>query len=441
MFHARENEKKTFSGLSASHAMNARGWLSEQSNSVPMSTNQPSYQLAFQRWYRFKEAFSPQFVADVIGSRDAKPKRCIDPFGGSGTSALTCQFLGVEPETIEVNPFLGDLIEAKLSSYNLDDLISDHVNLVRMLDSVEVELDTLYASAPPTLIEPGVKGKWIFDHSIIARIGEYCAAIETISKPEHRRLFKVLLGSAIVPVSNAIISGKGRRYRKNWQNRAPQPPKLDQIFAKAMQTAIYDISKFGNRACIKYTLNRGDCRSLLDDCRTADLILFSPPYPNSFDYTDVYNLELWALGYLSKKSENRALRESTMRSHVQIARSFTCDEIESVTLRHTIQQLDSKRGELWNPNIPEMIEAYFGDLERVLISSLNKLRRGGAIGMVVGDSQYADVLVPVAKICEEFAPSLGLRCSISTPMRSMRASAQQGGKERLAETFILFERS
>ena len=29
-----------------------------------------------------------------------------------------------------------------------------------------------------------------------------------------------------------------------------------------------------------------------------DLAVFSPPYPNSFDYTDVYNVELWAMGYL-----------------------------------------------------------------------------------------------------------------------------------------------
>jgi len=35
----------------------------------------------------------------------------------------------------------------------------------------------------------------------------------------------------------------------------------------------------------------------------VDAAIFSPPYPNSFDYTDVYNLELWVLGYLDDASE------------------------------------------------------------------------------------------------------------------------------------------
>ena len=34
---------------------------------------------------------------------------CIDPFGGSETTALACQFLGAAPTTIELNPYLADL--------------------------------------------------------------------------------------------------------------------------------------------------------------------------------------------------------------------------------------------------------------------------------------------------------------------------------------------
>ena len=59
-----------------------------------------------------QRAFMPsQRINDLPDEKD-KIRRLADPFGGSGTSALTCQFLGIQPVTIEVNPFLADLIAA-----------------------------------------------------------------------------------------------------------------------------------------------------------------------------------------------------------------------------------------------------------------------------------------------------------------------------------------
>src|SRR5215208_1796907 len=101
----------------------SRHWLDSQPGAAPLTSNQEWGDLAFQRWYRFKEAFSPRFVADALThAADLLGRRvetCCDPFGGSGTTALTCQFLNVLPTTIEVNPFLADLIEAKLAPYGL----------------------------------------------------------------------------------------------------------------------------------------------------------------------------------------------------------------------------------------------------------------------------------------------------------------------------------
>src|SRR5580704_5356156 len=94
-------------------------WLADHDATTPVSSNQPSLRLPFQRWFKFKEAFSPRFILDCIQTLDTAPRSCLDAFGGSGTTALTCQFLGIRPTTIEVNPFLCDLITAKLAAYNL----------------------------------------------------------------------------------------------------------------------------------------------------------------------------------------------------------------------------------------------------------------------------------------------------------------------------------
>src|SRR5438876_1141639 len=105
-------------------------WMKSHGDGLPISSNQPSLSLPFQRWFKLKEAFSPQFIIDCIQNAGREVNDCLDPFGGSGTTALTCQFLGIKPTTIEVNPFLADLIEAKLATYHLSSLREDFEDVV-----------------------------------------------------------------------------------------------------------------------------------------------------------------------------------------------------------------------------------------------------------------------------------------------------------------------
>src|SRR5690242_15326384 len=90
------------SPIHASDRLTASTWFTRlELGDTPASSNVEAQDLPFQRWYRFKEAFSPRFVSAAIASLDRRPSVCVDPFGGSGTTALTSQFLGVKPATIE----------------------------------------------------------------------------------------------------------------------------------------------------------------------------------------------------------------------------------------------------------------------------------------------------------------------------------------------------
>ena len=115
-----------------------------------------------------------------------------------------------------------------------------------------------------------------------------------------------------------------------------------------------------------------------------DLAVFSPPYPNSFDYTDVYNIELWALGYLKSSKDNRDLREKTLRSHVQIFRDLSSHIDGSVTLVETLNELELIRTDLWNRHIPDMVAAYFQDMTDILSNIKEGLTQRGRIYTVVG---------------------------------------------------------
>ena len=409
-----------------------------QRRSVPsLGTNAGADELPFQSWRHFKEAFAPELIARAIAQSRLSVERCIDPFGGSGTTSLACQFLGVHPITMEVNPFLADLIEAKLASYDSDALASDLGTIVRGSKLRVSDLEERFGRLPPTFIEPGVSDRWIFDRSVANRVAALLHAIDTLTDMRHRRLFRVLLGGILVDVSNVVVNGKGRRYRRGWERRRRDLRTVDELFCDAAQRAIGEVHRFGRRACSTYDLHRGDSRELLDKAIQCELAVFSPPYPNSFDYTDVYNLELWILGYLTDSGSNQALRQSTLCSHVQVARDFSDQPSGSKLLSVALSKLRRRRKDLWDHRIPEMVSSYFTDMLHILDGLQKSVVHGGSVWMVVGDSQYAEVQVNTGTILAELACSAGWKLEAVEPCRSMRASAQQGGRHKLAETLIV----
>jgi len=433
-----------FSAIDAPLAWDSNGgskllddWLKFHAEGMPISSNQASLELPFQRWFKIKEAFSPRFIIDCVRNAGREVKHCLDPFGGSGTSALTCQFLGIKPTTIEVNPFLADLIEAKLTKYSLRSLRKDFDDVMSIADPQGIRPRLVLKDAPPALVQPGSGNRWIFSTGVAQQVLALSAAIDCIESASNRRLLRVVLGSILLGVSNVIVNGKGRKYRGSWQNRNCTARLVVERFRDRFEEIVIDIQQFGDRACSNYKVVRGDSRDHLSKIESIDLAVFSPPYPNSFDYTDIYNLELWMLGYLQSKKDNSVLRNRTLRSHVQIKRPFDTVRNVSPKLDRAYDALVHARQKLWNRHIPEMVSSYFCDLASILVEVHSKLRKNGRIFIAIGSSKYAGVLIDVPGILVELAKLAGLHIVDTAAIRSMRASAQQGGRKELSESLIV----
>lgn len=416
----------------------AYGWTStpEAKNAPPATTNQAAQGIAFQRWFHFKEAFSPSFVTTAIETLGFRPNHVVDPFGGSGTTAITCQLLGINATTIEVNPFLADVIRAKTSNVSAETLIDAAKSFRRSLSHTKSDLSVL-DHLPPTFIESSDKERWIFSESFALRLSQYLKCIRQIRDADVQRFFKVALGAVLVECSNVYINGKGRRYRGKWQETQADAELLDFRFHEQFNTAFEDVLRFEGRPTPDVGVLQGDSRVAMEQIKTpADLVVFSPPYPNSFDYTDIYNVELWTLGYLSSTKENIHLRRSTVHSHVQIQRVTGRPINPSNSLSAAVKELEKRRDELWDRGIPEMVLGYFRDLEKILLESLRLLSARGKVLMVVGDSRYAGVLIDVPSILVELADAIGFKRAQIFEVRKMRASAQQGGNHHLRECIV-----
>jgi DNA modification methylase len=399
-------------------------------------TNRGAPPLPFQTWHRFKESFAPELIAQAVKDSPIPVSHIIDPFGGSGTSALAGQFLGVATTSVEVNPFLADMIRAKTARYDTSLLTRELRRIVRAAKSRDGSL-TRFRECPATLIEPGRDGKYVFGADAAAKISALIDAIDESEVPKHRILFRVILGGILVGCSNTHVNGKGRRYRQNWQSKKIRPDDLVARFANAASDAIVEIHNYDMRPDVPAQVFTGDSRTRLNDAPVCDLAVFSPPYPNSFDYTDVYNIELWMLGYFREKSDNEFLRKSALSSHVQLKRDYPPPPKSSPLLDSILTQLKASRNKLWCLWIPEMIGAYFHDMVATLQNCANKLTPGGTVWLIVGNSRYVDIDVPVDEILVELSSVCGLSVIDVQPCRSMRVSAQQGGKPGLRESLVI----
>lgn len=411
-----------------------QNWLFPH-GSGSLSSNVGAADLAFQRWFRFKEAFSPRLVMDALAENGRPVGRCIDPTGGSGTTALVCSFLGIDCDTVEVNPFMADLIAAKTRRYDTAALSTDIAGVLAARPR-EGGL-ARYEHAPPTLVQPGESGRWVFNACVAAQVGAFADAIDRVEEA-HRPFLRVMLGSVLRRVSNVIVNGKGRKYRRGWDRRVVTASAVVDGLRDACRDGYSDIVRFSDRLRGRVSVHHGDARVRTAELGPADCAIFSPPYPNSFDYTDIYNLELWMLGYLRSSQDNRALRLATMHSHVQLNREGRAPTGASAEFDAALAAIEGSRAKLWHRGIPSMLRSYFADMEGIISGLAECIRPGGLITVIVGGSSYAGIAVDAPKIIAELGRDMGLSLVRHSPLRPMRLSAQQGGQFGLSEDAVVF---
>jgi hypothetical protein len=415
-----------------------RAWVDTIDKDSPSSTYQGSYEVPFQRWFKFKEAFSPLLVKNLLERSPIEVRKCLDVFGGCGTTGLTSLFMGIQPTIIEVNPFLADVIRAKLAHYEVDRVMRAYLRwhetaLLRFRRGVEVP-----SCLPLTFVEKKGQQRWLYSHDVMERIESYRLALADVRDPDIRRLFRVLLGASLVELSNVLVNGKGRRYRQSWESMQKSPRDVDRALDAKVTDVIYDLTRFQQRPNLPSEVIHGDARQMLRGTSRVDAVVTSPPYPNSFDYTDIYNLELWVLGYIRARRSETKLRLAAVRSHVQRQLPHSECDVASPTLARVRAKLNKARAELWSAQIPDMVESYFADLAGILEGLKSKVTEGGRVSMIVADSAYASIPVRVGQILGEIGEQLGYDDVDVSTLRQIKSSAQQGWKRSLREEIVTF---
>lgn len=410
------------------------------------STTQSSSDLPRHRWYLIKEGFSPKLVNAALDSMVLKKKDIVlDPFAGCGTVPLTASERGIQAVGIEVNPFLCFVSKTKVKNCKAEHLRSGAELVLRAVEAYKKTRSPLEGYS--TFSRRRGADKWLFNTQVLRAFAAGSAAVAGASG-RARRFLRLALVKAAMDNCNAKADGKCLRYKKDWEDLNYGADDLASSFRLHMETIVADLSE--SRLKVSADLLNGDSREAV---RTLPmkyrLCITSPPYLNSFDYSDVYRPELFLMEMVRDTQQLRKIRLRTIRSHVQVRWDVPRDSHFGVLYRDTMRELRKVKDDLWDSRIPLMVQAYFEDMKGVLQQLYRQAARDAQVWLVVSTSAYGGVEIPVDLILANIGTQSGWFLREIGVIRQIRHSghhlsrlpALRRPEAKLRESVVVFERS
>ncbi|EHG16375.1 DNA modification methylase [Prevotella histicola] len=385
------------------------------------------------RWYPFVEGYSKEFIEEIIQELPYPPKCAMEPFCGSGTTPVELQNHNIKCYSFEVSPFMHLLAKVKLEQTYDESTFKYYRNkiansLLNPLQDIRTKESIPFGHT--VVYKTGMR-KWNFHDTSLDGILDIRHAIRMeIDDEKYKKLFTIALASIILQSSNMFRNGKCLSYKKKWETRIYSRTDIHKLFFTKLDCVIAeDIKIISSKPTLVNNMNicyLGDVRKNIEKVpdNSLDLIITSPPYLNSRDYTDIYMLELKVLELVNSYEALRSLRKSTLRSHVQIKYS-ELKPINNSRLEKCLSDMRSSKTKSWNTGILNMICGYFEDMETLFSAFKKKMRVGGVIYLNVANSAYFGVEVPVDYIIGDIAEKYGFCVREIRKARDIKASPQQ----------------
>lgn len=395
------------------------------------------------RWYYYKEGFSPELVEKAFELAGIEKKDVVlDPFNGGGTTTLTAALHGLNSVGLEVNPFTAFLADSKLSTARSQALEAASGIIIKGAERGKHSPLVGFS----TFSEKKELDKWLFNTPVLNAFEGGWAALDDIKNSQLKKLCQIALLSSAMDNCNAIKDGKCLRYRDTWKDNQYGSNSFLETLLTSFSNIHSDIETTRETLTGSGKIHHGDARKILTDKRYSTnfkLCVTSPPYLNTFDYTDIYRPELFLGKFVETNQELYNLRLKTVRSHLQ-AKWEAPTKCDFGTLyKNAIDHLNQNKNLLMHKNIPLMVQAYFEDMENILRLLLEKAEPHAQLWMVVSNSAYAGMEIPVDLILGDIGTKAGWFLKEIGVLRhlSKRKTRHSLGITHLRESVVIFSKS
>jgi hypothetical protein len=179
---------------------------------------------------------------------------------------------------------------------------------------------------------------------------------------------------------------------------------------------------------------------------SIDILLTSPPYPNNIDYTEVYKLELWLLGFICDADEFLKLRKGTFRSHPSAALPDLSDEfrdeLKKGTLKALLGPIIRRTRSSSERYRQRLIVGYASDLWSTLREHYTLLKKEGICVMVLGNSLHGGKHLPYLIPSDLLVSAIGERTGYKVRQVAIARNFRRrlAGNHFLRESVIILEK-
>ncbi len=427
-----------------------------------------SYQLskkdALHSWLKYKEGFSADLVNILLDEMRVKPGDWVmDPFMGSGTTALVCQMRGINSIGYDIMPISSVSIKAKaaISKYDLNEIKA----LIKDVEALNVPLAYNECTPYITITQdayPEKNEKFLHYIATWRDKSEYSedvknlltlCIINSLERCSYTSKVGQYLGwdcrSRKVIDANRIRTEKGQKLL---------PPKhVRDVIFDSKETILEELRHvFNDIETIQNNSNDNQNAEIefipasvlykLPEIHDNFLsgVITSPPYCNRYDYTRTYALELvyLGLGEQEVKDMRQGLLSCTVESHSKInelkryyesiGQEARFDYIystikENAAFNEIMFALEErkKNGDLNNNGIIRMVEGYFTELAFIYAELYRVCKPGAMVAFVNDNVRYGGEVIPVDFLSSSFAEQFGFNVKAIYSLKQKKGNSSQ----------------
>lgn len=324
----------------------------------------------------------------ILFSKSSTQRNVLDPFMGSGTTAVETVVSGNIPYGVEMDPFARKIAEVSSSVFTEDDL--------HELEKVFFTLRDNWVTYDP-VEEPDLIGisRWFKPQDYI-ELRKLKACIDTLTPERFKDFMLIVYADCIKPVSKMERQSTKPYISSKYEKVTKSVADSFEYSFKAHYKPICEMSKKMNytpQEKIHWLGNNATNFEAVDPI--IDLAITSPPYINAFDYTQCIKVESAMCGLLN----NAAVRElrSVQVGHTSRRKNSVTDKVAEI-FKSYYDALCVK-----DSNSADTCLSYFNDICSNLQCVYKALKPGGEYHMIIGDSRIKDIDIPTHEIIAKIA--------------------------------------
>ena len=326
--------------------------------------------------------------------------RVLDPFSGSGTTALCAAQRGLEAHGVELNPFLVWLARVKSAP---------HPARVRRRAQTLAERALSRLGARPAAAPPMHAIERWWSPPVLQWLCGLSGEIEAERPSAARDLLTVAFLRTMIALSAASFRHVSMSFREPRAiDAADEGPR------RFLADVAFVLEGAKERPRSRATIAEGDARTLLPlRGRIFDRVITSPPYPNRMSYVRELRPYMYWTGHLTQARQAGELDWRAIGGTWGVATS------RLKSYRRTDGETPAKLSRLLprvreghptnGPLLAAYLDRYFEDTERHLRALRPLVAPGGQIHYVVGNSTFYGQLVPVEELYAELMERAGFR--------------------------------